>query len=342
MAIPLVAASGFMVIWAAAKFTYVAVKNHNSRDALKASGFTAPKSVKDEFFGGHEDILDKSGGRVTATVRWLEANEPGLDQTFVFHVGLKHTLIITRDPKVIQQVLVENNYPKGKQVLSCFSNDLCLTLVYSLLCLGDYSTIKPLLGEGLLTSGPSHHTKTSRAIARGFTPSFLSSVAIPIFASQSALLCDTIQKSISSKSGPEKNWVDMSVRLTDLSLDIMALIGFGTSFNFQTMNPEDKEAKKTKEAIMRPLSEPGKLIVHPLRKMRHPIGTVKYKKALEKFRKQLLEVVKKERAGKGGTGSLLQVWIRNGQDDRDYLSDEELVDEIITLLFVGGWVGLGP
>lgn len=164
---------------------------------------------------------------------------------------------------------------------------------------------------------------------------------VPAFASYSSLMCDSIIADIKTRpAGPRRNWVDMGDWFSNVALDIIGDVGFGHKFNF-TKSFGDANTAKVKEMVFIALSEPSKQLTNPLRKFTHPRQTWRFYKELAKFHQLGLDIIKeaKKKTASGkemGESNILDLILKMGQlSEEDKLSDQEMLDEILTFLVAG-------
>ncbi|KAI9014307.1 cytochrome P450 [Hyaloraphidium curvatum] len=289
------------------------LKNFHRRRVLEAAGFVPPRTEGYTLWKGHMDLFARSNMHFTAVTQ-LMAQDPAVPETFPLYLGFFYTMLVSYDPDVVHQVLLKKNYPKT-----------------------DYDSVRPIVGNGLLTSEGDVWSRKRRVMNHGFKPDFLRQM-VPAFSSYGTLFADAISRQVAAHPGEP---VDMGEWFSKVTLDIIGEVGFGYRFGFTTSSPDDERTTSIKNMVYVSLAEPAKLLTNPMRYITHPRETYNFYQELGKFKMLGLDIVRearlREQSGdeKGGN-SILDLLMKMGSANaEDRMSDEDFLDEIMTFLVAG-------
>ncbi|KAJ3352783.1 hypothetical protein GGF32_003560 [Allomyces javanicus] len=227
-----------------------------------------------------------------------------LGPVYVFR-ALHETFVMVSDPEIARTVLVKLNLPKGK-----------------------YGPIQEVVGDSLLTTSGQVWSHKRKAVNPAFRASFLQTVVFPTVVERGTRLFDTVLPSLAATATP----VDMQEWFSRVTLDVIAMTGFGHNFDF-TSHPDSSVSAM----VLTVLEEPNFRVSNPLRPILNWRETREYQKALAEFHALGAKVVADARArqtsGEVDTRApktILELLL--AQSD---LSEDSLQAEVLTFLLAG-------
>jgi cytochrome P450 len=234
---------------------------------------------------------------------------------FLLAITALRTLFVTAEPETVIQCMLQKNYPKD-----------------------DYAPLRPLLGNGLLTSEGDRWKSRRRVFNHGFKPEFLRQMA-PGMSQITEVLCNVLHAHAVLKPNQP---INMGEVLTRSTLDVIGLVGFSTNFKFTEELLEcylsGKESQNAVlDLVQQNLQEPNERFRNPIRNWTHPTEDKKYQAALQQFLDMGRDIVAKAMANSDAdASSILGLMVKLGRESEDDKMDaNEYLDEIMTFLVAG-------
>ncbi|KAI9219910.1 cytochrome P450, partial [Blastocladiella britannica] len=112
--------------------------------------------------------------------------------------GANKLWVLVTDPKIVQQILIKYNLPKG-----------------------DYSSIEGLLGDSMLSSNGLKWTHKRKAISPAFRVSFLQNVVAPVVVERATLMMDVL-----FPQEPAGGSIDLQDIFSKITLDVIGIAAF--------------------------------------------------------------------------------------------------------------------
>ncbi len=180
---------------------------------------------------------------------------------------------------------------------------------------------RPLLGDGLLTSEGEHHRRARRLVAPAFSPRRL--------ADYTRIMADCAR--LHSEEWQAGETADMHRRLAELTLDIVGRTLFGG--DLRAAAPGVRDALETALAAFDQQNAAGG------RRRRVPSGLGERALALmsegQPLRVLIDSIIAEHREALVDSGDIVSALVSATGEDGSTLSDQEIRDEVVTLLMAG-------
>ncbi|KAL7753839.1 hypothetical protein RI367_000771 [Sorochytrium milnesiophthora] len=228
--------------------------------------------------------------------------------------ALHRLFVVIADPAGAKMVMQKLNLPKA-----------------------NYDSITELVGESLLTANGPTWSGKRKAINPAFHVTFLQNVLAPVVISKTRELMDTEMKT----AALTHELVNVHEWLSKVTLDVIGIAGFGHDFGLVA----SKNSTSVSAMVLNVLDEPNQRTVNPLRRYYKISEGLAYDRNLRQFKALGRQIIRDARAAEARAGdsddskSILSLLLKQGRgvhggDNRE-LSDEELLNEIMTFLLAG-------
>ena len=191
--------------------------------------------------------------------------------------------------------------------------------------LGSYDVLRPLLGDGLVTSNGDQWAKNRRLADPAFRRKKISAL-LPVMAS----CTDAAIERWRSRDEPEAP-LDLGIEMTKLTLEIVS----GTLFGVDLNDKRDRSAEVFRDALHR-MSERSNRVV-PIPNWLPTPDNLRLKRALRTLDETVREIVEEGSCGDAGERPTLVHQLIHAVDPQSGrgFSPTELRDEAMTMVFAG-------
>ncbi|KAI9136800.1 cytochrome P450 [Paraphysoderma sedebokerense] len=228
----------------------------------------------------------------------------------VFFFRAVHLCVVNiADSELAKQVMSKLNLPKAR-----------------------YHAIEELVGKSsLLTSNGENWSWKRKMMNPAFHHNFLKNILVSVVTDVTQTVFENEFNSAALSGDP----VDIQEWFTKITLDVIGLAGFDYPFGFT--KPSTKKSSSISEMILTVLSEPGLRLSDPLRKYTHFKQSREYDSQLKLFKalgRQIIQAARDADVG-GEDRSILSLLLKARGDDGLGMTDDNLLDEIMTFLVAG-------
>ncbi|MGP3922961.1 cytochrome P450 [Streptomyces sp. 8N616] len=211
-----------------------------------------------------------------------------------------HRAYMVCRPELVRQVLLDpRTYDKGGPL---------------------FDKVRPLVGNGLFTSGWAEHRMQRRLVQPAFRPGRMASYA--------AVMCEEIDATLGAWQ--EGRAVELNAALHALTVRVTTRTLFSTTIDSRAV----EEVQHCLPVILRGVYKRMVAPIGLLEKLPTPENR-RFDQARARLRAVIEETVQGRRSARADNGDLLSILIGADEESGERFTDEEIHDQVMTLLIAG-------